>query len=255
MRNANLEDERKLHEHGEFDTNVMFQWQRSRYHIKRVGYPLWWELNRSGDVIAEHATTGVLHRFNRTNLLAINRGSMQPSQKKPRIKPHVKGTRPEKLVPYDSKLMNKPRWVKLRDGARCYAEACGELLSLDGTMSLWLQSGKRYKEVDSRSNSDIIGIYLPFEEWNITGSDAMCKTYDNMFSVRAANSDGWISGIVPKDGNSYFVKSCATGDVLVAVWSFYHREYVISGTGYATCCGWIAAYKPVEHEGLYKYGC
>jgi hypothetical protein len=233
MRNANLEDERKLHDRGEFDTNVMFQWgyEGERYHIKNVGYPLGEELRRENGVIAENAVTGELSRFARTNLHAINMETPEQSKKKPRIKPHVKGTRPETLVPYDSKLMNKPRWVRLRDGARAYFY-CGMDSVMNGYLRVFEGASSYLVHCDS-----IVGVYLPYEEWN---------------SVESTPSDGWISGNdVPKDGNSYFVREYETSNVYVVMWSIHNKAYFTNGVIYSGLF-WVSSYKPVEHEGLYR---
>lgn len=247
MRNSNLDDERKLHERGEFEPNVMFQdFRGDKFHIKKLNRCacIYGDLYAAQQVLAETADTNVLTVFHRKNLFAINRGNTQPTQKKSRIKPHVKGTRPERLVPYDSKLMNKPRWVKLRDGRRDYAESNGCQICLCKEQSnVWLSNGNFFSFYES--GTDIVGVYLPFEEWN---------TSEN--STHSVDSDGWISGNdVPQDGNSYFVKRTSNA-IYVATWAKYSEFWLI---GSVVCADpfWkieVTAYKPVEHEGLYKYG-
>jgi len=123
MRNANLEDERKLHDRGEFDTNVMFQnYRGDKFHTKKLNRctHIYGDLYAAQQILVESADTNELTVFHRSNLFAIKRGNSEQSKKAPRTKPHVKGTRPETLVPYNNKYMDKPRWMKLRDGARAY---------------------------------------------------------------------------------------------------------------------------------------
>lgn len=242
MRNANLEDQRKLHERGEFYTNVMFQnYRGDKFHTKKLNRytHIYGDLYAAQQILVESADTNELTVSHRSNLFAIKRGNSEQSKKAPRTKPHVKGTRPEKLVPYDSKLMDKPRWVKLRDGRRTYTwshkyftDLC--VCSYTGAVSF---DGRAHLRGDA--DNDIVGVYLPYEEWN---------------SVESTPSDGWINGSdVPKDGNSYFVKWHGK-DIYVATWSEHLKWYIIGGAIHSGPMTVVTAYKPIEHEGLYKYG-